>query len=244
MDESLDGMFRLPFTEGPVNMKTDCFELKGAVPQMAPYSHPYPQFAVVSTDPSEIELMGRIGGHVLIELVPEKVPGIFEALQRGAREAGPSASRNQIMLSCSMRLAESAAEAIEAYREGALVEQYKFEVAVNGKPQPPNPDDWYSGFVRNNMIGSPDDATSKDAAMWEQSDWIGGLLFKAREWLGVESSIQSWELITRKVAPHFQGHLNQQKRAILQQRQAWPMFRECRLAGTLFHLSVARYGGR
>lgn len=213
MDESLDAMFRLLFTEGPVDMKTDWFELKGAVLQMAPYSHPHPPFAVASTDPNKIELMGRIGGHVLTGLVPEKVPEIFEALQRGAREAGLSASRNQIMLSCSMHLAESATEAIEAYREGALVERYEFEVAVNGRPKPPNPDDWYSGFVRDNLIGSPDDAISKIAAMWEQSGGFGGLLFKAREWPDVESSIQSWELFARKVAPHFQGHLNQQKRA-------------------------------
>ncbi len=214
LGESLEVMERLLAGEEPVTVRSDWFELHEAVLQIRPYSRPHMPFAVASTNPANIEVMGRLGGTVLSGPVPERVPEILEHLQRGARDAGVTASRSQIVLSYAMHLAEDRDEAIEAFRQGAITEQYDFNVTVNGRPRPDgHPDDWYKGFVEKNLIGTPADAVEKIREMEESSGGFGGILFTSRDWAGQEASKRSWELFARQVAPQFQGHVTQQATA-------------------------------
>lgn len=214
LEQSLDVMERLLEGSGPVSERTDWFEIHEATLQLRPYSHPHMTFAVASTNPRNVERMGRLGGLVLAGPVPQKVPGMLDALRTGARTAGVEGTRGQIRLSYAMHLAEDREEAISEFREGAITEHYEFNVAVNGAPEPSGtPEDWYQAFVARNIIGSPEDAVAKLIEIEEASGGVGGILFTSRDWAGTEASFRSWELFARHVAPRFQSHVGAQTTA-------------------------------
>jgi limonene 1,2-monooxygenase len=203
MKQSMDVIIRLLESDEPLSEKTDWFELNGAVLQMRPYTRPHMRFAVASTDDRNVELMGRLGGDVLLGGVPEKVPGVFESLRKGARAMGESVSRDQIVLSYVMHIANTRAEAQEGFREGAIAEFYEFQVGVNGRPEPEaGPDRWYDDYVERNIIGSPRDALRKLEQISKTAGGVGGFIFMAREWAGVEASRESWRLFAEEVAPY------------------------------------------
>lgn len=202
MQESLVVILELLAGEGPVTAKSDWFELNQAVLQMKPYTRPHPPFAVASADPRNVALMGRLGGQVLLGATPERVGSIFEDLRRGAEEVGKTASRDQIRLSYVMHLDESHERAVSAFKEGAIREYAEFHMAINGRPRPQgNWDDWYDDYVERQIIGGPEHAVEKIARIAEESGGIGGMIFMAREWAGVEASRRSWRIFAEQVAP-------------------------------------------
>jgi limonene 1,2-monooxygenase len=204
MSESLDVMLRLLAGEGPVSEKTDWFEVHDAVLQLRPYAEPHMEFAVASTNPRNVELMGRLGGRVLMGGTPDRVPEVFQFLADGAAQTGREASRDQIELSYMLHLAGTTEEAIAGFKEGAIREHYEFQVGVNGRPVPEGgPDEWYRSYVERNIIGSPADALQRIAAIQEESGGVGGIIFMTREWAGVEANLESWRLFAEEVAPKF-----------------------------------------
>lgn len=204
MQESLEVMLRLLVGEEPVSARTDWFELHEAVLQLRPYTEPHMLFAVASGDPRNVELMGRLGGKVLLGGMPERVEQVYEHLERGAEAAGREASRDQIMLSYVLHLDEDHDKAISDFEDGAIREFYEFQVGVNGRAEPDGtPADWYQGYVGKHLIGSPDHAVERIGEMQDLSGGFGGIIFMSREWAGVESSRRSWELFAEKVAPKF-----------------------------------------
>ena len=219
MQESLDVMLRLLEGSGPVSAETDWFELHDAVLQMRPYTVPHMPMAVASTDPRNVGLMGRLGGTVLMGPTPAKVTDVLEPLENGAEEAGRDASRDQIMLSYVLHLADSREEAVASFREGAIREFYEFQVGVNGRPRPDgDPQDWYQGYVQRNIIGSPEDAVERIEEIVDESGGIGGVIFMSRDWAGPEAVIESWRLFAKEVAPNFSNMVRpalNPKRAVL-----------------------------
>lgn len=202
MSESLDVMLRLLAGEGPVSEKTDWFEISDAVLQMRPYTEPHMEFAVASTNPRNVEMMGRLGGRVLMGGTPERVSDVFRALVDGAGQSGREASRDQIELSYVLHLAKTTEEAVAGFKEGAIREHYEFQVGVNGRPEPEEgPDEWYRSYVARNIIGSPGDALQRISGIQERSGGIGGIIFMTREWAGVEANRESWRLFAEEVAP-------------------------------------------
>lgn len=204
MRESVDVMLRLLDSDEPVSEKSDWFELHNAVLQLRPYTKPHMPLAVASTDRRNVELMGERGGKVLLGPVPEQVPEVFASLEEGAARTSHVPERSQVMLSYVMHLAESDEEAIADFRDGAVREFYEFQVGVNGRPEPPGtPDDWYAGYVDIHIIGSPERAVDKIAAIEETAGGIGGIIFMSREWAGLDASRASWKLFADKVMPAF-----------------------------------------
>ncbi|HUG08466.1 MAG TPA: LLM class flavin-dependent oxidoreductase [Acidimicrobiia bacterium] len=204
MQESLEVMLRLLAGEEPVSARTDWFELHEAVLQLRPYTEPHMRFAVASGVPRNVELMGRLGGKVLLGGMPERVEQVYEHLGRGAEAAGREASRDQISLSYVLHLDEDHDKAIADFKDGAIREFYEFQVGVNGLAEPDGtPADWYQGYVDKHIIGSPDHAVERIGEMQDLSGGFGGIIFMSREWAGVESSRRSWELFAEKVAPKF-----------------------------------------
>ena len=204
MQHSLDVMIRLLVGEGPVSARTDWFELHDATLQMRPYTEPHMPFAVASGDPRNVELMGRLGGKVLLGGTPERVEQMYESLQRGARSAGREASRDQILLSYMLHIDEEHDRAVADFKDGAIDEFYEFQVGVNGRPEPDGtPDEWYQGYLDKHIIGSPGHAIDKLSEIEETSGGVGGVIFMAREWAGLESSRRSWRLFAEEVAPKF-----------------------------------------
>ena len=202
MGESLQAMLALLEAKAPVNMKTDWFELHEAKLQMRPFSQPHMPFAVASSHPENVEMMGQLGGLVLMGGMPAKVGSVYEHLKRGAQITGTTASREQIRLSYVLHLAPTTEEAVESFKEGAIREFYEFEVGVNGRPEPTGtPDEWYESYVASHIIGSPEDAVRKIQSITEDSGGVGGLLFMNRDWAGVEANRESWRLLKSEVAP-------------------------------------------
>lgn len=204
MKESLDVMLELLAGEGPVTASTDWFELHDATLQLRPFTEPHMQLAVASSDPRNVELMGRLGGKVLLGGTPDRVEQVYESLQEGAKAADREASLDQVMLSYVLHLEETQEQAIAGFKDGAIREHYEFQVAVNGKPEPQgSPDDWYRDYADKHIIGSPGHAVEKIAAIREAAGDIGGIIFMNREWAGVEANRRSWELFADQVAPKF-----------------------------------------
>lgn len=202
--QSLDAMFALMESEEPVSVKTDWFEIAEATLQLRPYSSPHMHFGVASMNPKNVELMGRVGGSVLLGPVPDWVEEIYEHLQRGAASVGREASRDQIVLSYRMHIDEDRAKAIADFKDGSITEQYDFNVDVLGRPKPSSPpDEWYEGFVDQMLIGSVDDAVEMIEWIQEASGGVGGILFQPRDWAGREAQNRSFELFATEVAPHF-----------------------------------------
>lgn len=204
MQESLDVMLRLLTEDTPVSARSDWFELNEARLQLQPYTKPHMPFAVASGDPRNVELMGRLGGKVLLGGTPERVEQVYEHLERGAHMAGRQASRDQIVLSYMLHLDESHDKAVADFRDGAIRELYEFQVGVNGRPEPEGtPDEWYEGYLASQIIGSPEHAIERLTEISEVSGEIGGVIFMSREWAGLERSRQSWRLFAEEVAPKF-----------------------------------------
>jgi limonene 1,2-monooxygenase len=214
LDESLDVILRLLSSEEPIDEKTDWFELHNAALPLRPYTKPHPVFAMATTNPRNVELMGRLGGQVLTGPVPQRVPELFEHLERGASKSAKTASRDQITLSFAMHLAQTREKAMADIREGAIEEHYEFNVKVNGAPRPEaSPEEWFASYADRHVVGTPDDAVERIEGLLETSGGFGGILFTSRDWAGWEASSASWDLFAREVAPRFQGHLEQQSRA-------------------------------
>ena len=204
MEESIEVMTRLIEEEAPVSATSEWFELHEATLQLRPYTRPHMPFAVASTHPPNVEFMGRTGGKVLMGPTPGRVAQVLEDLERGARQSGRTASRDQIELSYMMHLAETRAEAVEGFKEGAITERYAFGSGVNGNPEPEgSPEEWYSGYVDANLIGSPPDVIEKIEKIQHESGGVGGIIFMNREWAGVEANRESWRLFAKEVAPKF-----------------------------------------
>ena len=204
MQESLDVMLRLLDGREPVTARTDWFTLQDAQLQMRPYSKPHMQFAVASGDPGYVELMGRLGGKVLLGPTPERTEQVFADLRAGATASGNEASREQIMLSYVMHVDESHDKALSDFKQGAIREFYEFQVGVNGRPEPEDgPDAWYESYLERNIIGSPRQAIEKISQIRELAGGLGGIIFMSRDWAGTESSRDSWRIFAEQVAPKF-----------------------------------------
>ena len=164
MQESLDVILELLAGEGPVSARSDWFELHDAVLQLRPYTEPHMPFAVASSDPRNIELMGRLGGKVLLGGMPDRIEQVYEHLRRGAEGAGREASRRQIVLSYVLHLDEDHDEAMAQFEDGAVREFYEFQVGVNGRPNPEaTADEWYRQYAQKHIIGSPGHAIERIA---------------------------------------------------------------------------------
>lgn len=206
MQESIDVMMELLTSPEPVTASSDWFDLNDAVLQLRPYTRPHMPMAVASANPSNVEFMGRVGGQVLLGGTPHLVDGVYEALEKGARDTGLEASRDQIWLSYILHVAETSHGAVNDFREGAIAEFYEFQVGVNGRPTPDGTrDEWYQGYVDQHLIGSPDEVAAKIDAIFERSGGIGGIIFMSREWAGVAQARESWSLFAEEVAPRFSG---------------------------------------
>lgn len=213
-DQAMDTILQLLEGSAPIDVKTDWFELHNATLQLGPYSKPHMPFAVASSDPRNVEMMGRLGGQVLTGPLPDRVPTLVAHLKRGAEAAGRQASHHQVRLSYAMHLAPTRQQAFDQIRDGAIAEQYEFNVGVNGMAPPSHgPDEWFDGFVDRHIVGAPSDAIEKIEAIEEESGGVGGILFTSRDWAGTEPARTSWELFARHVAPHFQGGTESQHAA-------------------------------
>lgn len=206
LDEAMDVILRLLSSTEPIDEKTDWFELHNATLQLRPYTQPHMQFAMATTNPKNIRLMGRVGGYILTGGSPSEVGGILETLEQGAAESGMTASRDQIMLSSGLHIAPTHEQAVAEIRDGLVDEQINFNAAVNGRTlASTDPDDIVATYLEHNMVGTADEVGERLESAADESGGMGGVLFVSRDWAGREASSRSWETFAREVAPRFTG---------------------------------------
>ena len=146
--------------------------------------------------------------------IPHKVPEMFEPLPRGAEAAGRTASRDQIVLSYGLHLADSHDQAVAEIADGARRELTEFVAGVNQRPtKGKSSDEMFESYVESQLIGTPDDVTARIEKMQDVSGGFGGILFMSRDWAGTAASNRSWETFAREVAPRFGSKPDQQTRA-------------------------------
>jgi limonene 1,2-monooxygenase len=209
MAEALDAILRL-FRGEIVTEKTDWYTMEGARLHLLPYTKPYPEVAVVSSNtPSGGRLAGKYDLSMIC--VAATNPFGYEALSANwqiandvAAEHGRTMDANRLRLVGPMHIAETREQAFKNARWG--FERY-LGYANNNQPRfivPPGQDplEW---FVENRygVCGTPDDAIALIERLQAKQGPFGAFLHQAHNWADWEATKRSYELYARYVMPHF-----------------------------------------
>jgi limonene 1,2-monooxygenase len=215
MEEALEAILLLLAGEEPVDYETDWFKLVGARLQMRPYQRPFPEVAVAAQiSPAGPRAAGRFGCSLLS--IGATSAGGFDALglhwdvmEERSAEFGTVVDRSKWRLVGPVHLADTKEQAI-ADCEFGLAEWVDYFQRVAALPLAPDTTDHSSlvdalnasGFA---VIGTPDDAIEQISRLREQSGGFGTFLAMGHEWADTDATLHSYELLSRYVAPQFQG---------------------------------------
>ena len=181
MDESLQGILALLRQDGPVNMKTDWFELTDARLQVSPYTKPHFEMAVASTvSPAGRQMAGKYGMGMLSIGVylpggRSNLEGQWTEVEEVAEREGQTVDRNKWRLVIPMYIAETREQAFNEAREGWRAWQIDYfrdtlQAVLPGTAETPE------GAVETGgaIIGTPDDAIQAIEILQENSGGFGG----------------------------------------------------------------------
>jgi len=184
--------------------------MEGAGLHLLPYTRPYPEVAVVSSNtPSGGRLAGKYDLGMIC--VAATNPFGYEALSANwqiandvAAEHGRTMDVNRLRLVGPMHIAETRAQAYENAKFG--FERY-LGYANNNQPRfiVPAGRDPLEWFVENRygVCGTPDDAIALIDRLYEKQGTFGAFLHQAHNWADWEATKRSYELYARYVMPHF-----------------------------------------
>src|SRR5438128_3101575 len=209
MAEALDAILRL-FRGEIVTEKTDWYTMEGARLHLLPYTKPYPEVAVVSSNtPSGGRLAGKYDLGMIC--VAATNPFGYEALSANwkiandvAAEHGRTMDANRLRLVGPMHIAETREQAFKNARWG--FERY-LGYANNNQPRfiVPKGEDPLEWFVANKygVCGTPDDAIALIERLQAKQGEFGAFLHQAHNWADWEATKRSYELYARYVMPQF-----------------------------------------
>ncbi|MBS9533193.1 LLM class flavin-dependent oxidoreductase [Mycobacterium sp. M1] len=224
MQESLEAILAL-FRAEPgerITRETDWFTLRDAALHIRPYSWPHPEISTAAMiSPSGPRLAGTLGTSLLS--LSMSVPGGYAALENAwevVREQSAKSGRgepdraNWRVLSI-MHLADSREQAIEDCTYGLQDFANYFGAAgfvplsntVEEAAQSPREFVEAYAAAGNCCIGTPNDAIAHITDLLERSGGFGTLLLLGHDWASPEATYRSYELLARKVIPHFKGQL-------------------------------------
>ena len=210
MFESLEIILRL-FRGETVTAKTKWFELKDAALQLRPYSDPYPEVVVVSSNtPSGGRAAGRYGLNIIC-LAAAARDG-FDALDTNwkiaceiAAENGHTMQRSGLRLAAPIHLAETREQAeanvgfgIEKFAEY----NYAQSPALRERAKGLTPLEFVTK-IRGGLVGTPDDAIALIERLAAKQGEFGCFMQIAHNWADWEQTRKSYELYARYVVPHF-----------------------------------------
>ena len=209
MAEALDAILRL-FKGEIVTEKTNWYTMEGARLHLLPYTKPYPEVAVVSSNtPSGGRLAGKYDLSMIC--VAATNPFGYEALSANWQIAndvaagyGRSMDANRLRLVGPMHIAATRAQAFENARWG--FERYLGYLNNNQlRFQVPKGEDALEWFVANHygVCGTPDDAIALIERLQAKQGEFGAFLHQAHNWADWEATKRSYELYARYVMPHF-----------------------------------------
>jgi limonene 1,2-monooxygenase len=214
MEESLEAILLLLAGE-EVTMETDWFKLVGARLQLLPYQRPFPEVAVAAqVSPAGPRAAGKFGCS-LLSIGATSAGGFdvlgahWDVMEERAAEFDTMVDRSKWRLVGPMHIADTKAQAI-ADVEFGLEEWVDYFQRVAALPLAPDTTNFNSlvdalnasGFA---VIGTVDDAIAQIERLRVQSGGFGTFLFMGHEWADTAATRHSYELVSRYVAPQFQG---------------------------------------
>lgn len=224
MQESLEAILAL-FRAEPGELVTrysDWFTLRDAALHIRPYTWPYPEISTAAmVSPSGPRLAGALGTSLLS--LSMSVPGGFAAVEtawevvrdQAAKAGRDEPDRNDWRVLSIMHVADTREQAIADCTYGLQDFANYFGAAgfvplaseVEGSPQTPTEFVEAYAAAGSACIGTPDDAIAHITDLLERSGGFGTLLFLGHDWASPEATYHSYELLARKVIPHFKGQL-------------------------------------
>lgn len=224
MQESLEAILAL-FRAEPGELVTrysDWFTLRDAALHIRPYTWPYPEISTAAmVSPSGPRLAGTLGTSLLS--LSMSVPGGFAAVEtawqvvrdQAAKAGRDEPDRNDWRVLSIMHVADTREQAIADCTYGLQDFANYFGAAgfvplaseVEGSPQTPTEFVEAYAAAGSACIGTPDDAIAHITDLLERSGGFGTLLFLGHDWASPEATYHSYELLARKVIPHFKGQL-------------------------------------
>lgn len=224
MQESLEAILALLRAEPGelITRYSDWFTLRDAALHIRPYTWPYPEISCAAmVSPSGPRLAGALGTSLLS--LSMSIPGGFAALESAwevVRDQAAKAGRdepdraNWRVLSI-MHVADTREQALEDCTYGLQDFANYFGAAgfvplantVQGAQQSPR--EFVEAYAEAGSccIGTPDDAIAHITDLLERSGGFGTLLLLGHDWASPQATYHSYELLARKVIPHFKGQL-------------------------------------
>ncbi|MGV0626049.1 LLM class flavin-dependent oxidoreductase [Mycolicibacter minnesotensis] len=224
MQESLEAILALLRAEPGelVTRYSDWFTLRDAALHIRPYTWPHPEISTAAMiSPSGPRLAGAMGTSLLS--LSMSVPGGFAALEntwevvrdQAAKAGRDEPDRGDWRVLSIMHIADTREQAIADCTYGLQDFANYFGAAgfvplaseVEGSPQTPTEFVEAYAAAGNCCIGTPDDAIEYIAGLLDRSGGFGTLLLLGHDWAAPEATYHSYELLARKVIPHFKGQL-------------------------------------
>lgn len=216
LHEAVDVIVRLLESEEPVSHRGEYWQFEDMQLQLRSFQQPRLPLAMPSAaTPANLEMIGR-NNMIWMSPTGKNRPNArknWEIVEKGARDAGRIADRDNWRIATYMYLSDSVEKAWDEVREGILREaEYFSAIGLRGhyaeyEGQP------FSEFTpescadrRDWVIGTPDDAIDWLEAKMEETGGFGGLLLHSPEWTNRHKWERSMEMFARYVIPHFQGH--------------------------------------
>jgi limonene 1,2-monooxygenase len=216
LHEAVDVIVRLLESDEPISHHGEYWQFDDLQLQLRSFQQPRLPLAMPSAaTPANLEMIGR-NNMIWMSPTGKNRPDArknWDIVEKGARDAGRVADRDNWRIATYMYVAESRDQAWDDVREGIMREaEYFSSIGLHGHyaEYPGQP---FSEFtpescadIRDWVIGTPDDAIAWLAAKQEETGGFGGLLLHSPEWTDRHKWERSMEMFARYVMPHFQGH--------------------------------------
>ena len=222
MDESLGVIMRLLTESEPITHKSDWFSLNDATVHLQPYTRPHFPIAVAAAQsPSGMVLAGKYGASVLSlglktytvtsDTYSKTLKDFWEIAETTAKEYNKTVQRENWRIVLVVHLASTRKKALDQARMGASYFQRDyfentmgFDVEYDGPAEK-----IVDAMVEKGkwVVGTPDDLIDAINQLKIETGGFGGILVQAHEMATREETLNSYELISRYVAPEFQDSL-------------------------------------
>lgn len=219
MNEALDAI--MPLLNGEVvDAKTDWFEMREAQIQLPCYTRPHMEMAVAcARSPSGALAAGKHGlGMLSIGGTSDEAlqhhANNWKICEQTAAENGKTVSRENWRVVTLAHIADTKKQALENVKFGIEKWAQYFREIATFPIVPDGIENAVEFLMENNMacIGTPDDAIQHIEKLQKGTGGFGAYLELAHNWADWDATKRHYELMSRHVAPHFQG-LNDLRRA-------------------------------
>ena len=219
MNEALDVI--MPLVRGEtVTAKIDWFEMREARIQLPCYTRPHIEMAVAcARSPSGALAAGKHGlGMLSIGGTSDEAlkhhANNWKLCEQTAAENGKTVSRENWRVVSLAHIADTREQALENVKFGLEKWAKYFREIATFPIVPDDIEDAANYLMENNMacIGTPDDAIRYIESLQAGTGGFGAFLELAHNWADFAATKRHYELMSRYVAPHFQG-LNDLRRA-------------------------------